>query len=101
MSTVGLMAELYVAKALAEQTGWGDIPCSLSPALPLKSPCFPLFLALPVPLLSLLRSVVYLHRGDYNVATHATQLNELVLRLTTPPPEYEKSVRRVCVCVGV
>lgn len=49
VSTVGLMAELYVAKALAEQTGWGDIPYSLPPALPLKSPCFPSLSPSPPP----------------------------------------------------
>jgi transcription initiation factor TFIIH subunit 2 len=48
VSIVGFMAELYVAKALAEQTG-----------------------------------------GSYSVATHAKQVRDTLLSMTTPPPEYE------------
>jgi transcription initiation factor TFIIH subunit 2 len=48
VSTVGVMAELYVAKAVSEQTG-----------------------------------------GNYSIATHAMQLQEMVLRLTKPPPVLE------------
>ncbi len=48
VSTVGVMAELYVAKAISDQTG-----------------------------------------GNYTIATHATQLNDMVLQLTKPPPVLE------------